>query len=136
MATYDQAYIDSLEATLESKIISNQYGIDTAWVANCTFLIFLMQTGFTLLKSGTTRYKNYVSCIIKNVLDICTSTLSWWLWGYAFAFGQDKGGFIGSTFFAGDKLETHTDYNRWMFQFKILIYFCLCYIVFMDLKQG
>lgn len=101
---------------LEHQIVIGNAGADTIWIAVCTFLIFIMQTGFALIEAGSTRYKNYNVTVIRNVLDICTSTIFWWLWGYAFAFGETRGRIIGTTFFAGDKLETTTQFNNWFFQ--------------------
>lgn len=108
--------LNSTQISHSDFITSNTQGIDTTWVAICTYLVFLMQTGFTLLEAGTARYKNYVSALIKNTLDLCISTLAWWILGYAFAFGTDKGGFIGASYFAGHDLNTYEDYNAWLFQ--------------------
>ena len=110
------AQLEYLIQLHENGILENKNGVDTAWVANCTYLVFLMQCGFSLLEAGTARYKNYVSALIKNCLDITISTIFWWLWGYAFAFGESKGEFIGTTFFAGDEINTFEEYNAWLFQ--------------------
>ena len=109
-------YLEELILQNRIQVNSNTKGADTAWIANSTYLVFLMQTGFSLLEAGTTRYKNYVSALIKNALDLCVSTIAWWLLGYAFAFGESKGRFIGTTFFAADGITTGDEFNNWMFQ--------------------
>ena len=53
---------------------------------------------------------------IKNILDIVSSTIAWWLVGYGFAFGETRYGFIGVSGFALDGLTTANQYNFWMFQ--------------------
>ena len=44
------------------------------------------------------------------------TTICWWLIGYGFAFGKSAGGVIGTSFFAGDGVESFDQYNNWMFQ--------------------
>lgn len=123
---FNTTFINSLLeriSSLEQKTLDQQtdldgtrLGVDTAWIANCTFLVFLMQCGFSLLEAGTARYKNYVSTLIKNVLDICFDTIAWWLVGYAFAFGDSRGRFIGASNFAAHNVDTTAEYNNWLFQ--------------------
>jgi Amt family ammonium transporter len=42
-------------------------------------------------------------------------SVCYWLVGYAFAYGETAGGFIGSTNFL--LLESDTDFSAWFFQF-------------------
>lgn len=78
-------------------------------------IVFFMQTGFALLEAGSVRFKNYQNILLKNCMDACIGGLVWWVCGYAFAFGDVDGGFIGKKFFfaAGDGM----DYTMWFFQF-------------------
>merc|ERR1719454_380907 len=55
-------------------------------------LVFLMQSGFALLESGTVRFKNYQNILLKNCLDACIGGVIFWLCGFGFAYGGDKGG--------------------------------------------
>lgn len=55
-----------------------------------------MQTGYALLECGSVRQKNSQSILIKNLFDACVGAIGFWLFGYAFAFGDVNGGFIGS----------------------------------------
>ncbi len=57
--------------------------------------------------------------LVKTSIDICTDVIAWWLVGYAFAFGETKDGWIGSTNFAGTDMlleRTPDNYTFWVFQ--------------------
>jgi len=64
-------------------------------------LVFFMQSGFALLESGTVRFKNNQNILLKNCMDACIGGIIFWLVGFGFAYGSEKGGFIGSKYFAG-----------------------------------
>lgn len=107
-----QSYLEYLN----NKVDLTMNGTNTVWISNCTYLVFFMTAGFAFLEAGSTRHKNFKSTLVKNVLDISVATISWWLIGYAFAFGESKSGVIGTTMFAGNGMETYAEYNNWMFQ--------------------
>lgn len=70
-------------------------GVNTIWVQHSSYLVFMMQLGFAFLEAGTIRFKNIHSILLKNIIDICVGAIFWWICGYAFAFGNSQGGFIG-----------------------------------------
>lgn len=104
------------------------YSIDNIWVLIAAFLVFFMQAGFALVEAGFTRSKNTVNILMKNLMDFCMGTLSFWAVGYALMYG-DGTPFIGlSGFFLsglsdidpatvgaleGGELSLYTD---WFFQ--------------------
>jgi len=45
------------------------------------------------------RSKNIINLLFKNVMQVGTSALGWYLVGYAFAYGNGDNHFIGTTFF-------------------------------------
>jgi len=47
-----------------------------------------MQTGFAMLEAGTVRYKNHMSSLLKHFLIPCVGGVVWFLWGFAFGFGN------------------------------------------------
>jgi len=47
-----------------------------------------VQAGFSLLEAGTVRYKNTRNIMIEDALDTCVSNIAFWVFGYAFAFGE------------------------------------------------
>jgi Amt family ammonium transporter len=64
-------------------------------------VIFLMNAGFAMLESGSVRFKNLQVVLIKNMVHALLGGLIWWAWGFAFAFGNVDGGFMGSKYFLG-----------------------------------
>jgi Amt family ammonium transporter len=66
-------------------------------------LVFFMQAGFALVEAGLTRAKNVVNIFAKNMTDAVVGILAFFAVGYAFAFGESGGSFIGSgNFFLQD----------------------------------
>jgi ammonium transporter, Amt family len=84
---------------MEDQLAGLAYSIDNIWVIIAGFLVFFMQAGFALVESGFTRSKNTTNILMKNVMDFCMGTLSFWAVGWAFMYG-DGTPFIGlSQFF-------------------------------------
>ncbi len=63
------------------------YALDTVWVMVTAFLVMWMQAGFALVETGLTRAKNAVNICMKNLLDYCFGTLTFWLVGFSIMFG-------------------------------------------------
>ncbi|KAH9255575.1 hypothetical protein BASA81_006405 [Batrachochytrium salamandrivorans] len=77
-------------------------------------LVFMMHLGFAMLSAGAIRGKNNKNILLSIVMDLCCCALAWFFCGYAFAFGEDNGGFIGSSHFVGMDVE---DMSFWLFQY-------------------
>jgi Amt family ammonium transporter len=88
-------------------------GLDSLWIGIAAILVFWMQAGFAMLESGGVRRKNTQNILFKNFMDICITTILWWLLGYGMAYGT--GEFIGGDKFNTDEYST-TDYRDWLFQ--------------------
>ncbi|UNC91910.1 ammonium transporter [Candidatus Contubernalis alkaliaceticus] len=73
--------------------------IDTVWVLLAAFLVFLMQVGFAMVEIGFTRAKNSLNILMKNVIDVCTGAVVYFMVGFGIMFGDSIGGFIGSNGF-------------------------------------
>lgn len=73
--------------------------IDLLWVLLCAGQVLLMQAGFCLLESGTSRAKNSINVAIKNLVDVCVSALSFWIVGFGLMYGQSVYGWFGSSHF-------------------------------------
>lgn len=69
--------------------------LDTVWVLLGAMLVFLMQLGFSMVESGFARCKNTANILMKNLIDISTGSILFWLIGFGILFGTDIGGFIG-----------------------------------------
>ena len=64
------------------------------WMLLSGILVFFMQAGFTLVESGMTQSKNAVNIAMKNILDICIGSLTYWLVGYSLMYGDTSNGWF------------------------------------------
>ncbi|KAI0232651.1 putative ammonium transporter 3 [Lamellibrachia satsuma] len=77
--------------------------------------------GFGLLESGLVSKKDEVNIMMKNAIDVIVGGLSFWLFGYAFSFGDDvtfMGGFTGGNRFMlrnKNAEDSGNDYARFFF---------------------
>ena len=77
--------------------------LNNIWVFIAGVLVFFMQAGFALVEAGLTRAKNVVNIFAKNMADAIVGILAFFATGFAFAFGESGGWFIGtSNFFLND----------------------------------
>lgn len=94
--------------------------IDTVWVLIAAFLVFFMQAGFGMVEAGFIRAKNSCNILTKNFLDFCIASLTFFLVGYAFMFGKDVAGVIGTSGFALDSNSLNPSgvplWAFWLFQ--------------------
>jgi len=68
--------------------------VDTMWVLIGAALVFFMQAGFAMVETGFTRAKNAGNIVMKNLMDFCIGTPTYWLVGFGIMFGTGK--FIGN----------------------------------------
>ncbi|MBC8754209.1 ammonium transporter [Kordia sp. YSTF-M3] len=73
------------------------------WMLLSGILVFFMQAGFTLVETGMTRSKNAANIAMKNLLDICVGSLTYWFVGYSLMYGtaNDSGTFFWSGLMQG-----------------------------------
>ena len=64
------------------------------WMVLAGILVFFMQAGFTLVETGMTRSKNAANIAMKNLLDICVGSLTYWLVGYSLMYGDTTNGWF------------------------------------------
>lgn len=72
---------------LNKTLGSTSFALDTVWVMVTAFLVMWMQAGFALVECGLTRAKNAVNICMKNLLDYCFGTLTFWIMGFSIMFG-------------------------------------------------
>ncbi|MCA0755489.1 ammonium transporter [Paenibacillus sp. N4] len=101
-------------------------GLDTIWVVLTAAMILLMEGGFALLEAGFVRQKNAVSIIMKVFVDIVFGALVFYFIGFAFMYGKDAGGIIGTTGFLINGDLSHIALNisnetYWLFQCAFVI---------------
>ena len=88
---------------IAAKLVSFETNLDILWTMLAAFLVFFMQAGFAMVEGGFTRAKNSCNIMMKNLMDFAIASLAWWAVGFAFMFGGEGNGFIGSgNFFASD----------------------------------
>merc|ERR1712048_999938 len=93
-------------------------------------LVMFMQAGFAFLEAGSVRSKNVVNILIKNVLDCFLGAITYWAFGYAFAYGDvspdhpqaGANKFIGFKYFFSiyhndDMKGGDVFFAEWFFQF-------------------
>ena len=87
-----------------------------------TAFVLQILLGFALLENGLIREKNSKNILIKNMFDMCVSTLAFWFFGYGLAFGRgDEGNnkfvAIDSSMFVAAKFSEldSNAYLRWIF---------------------
>jgi Amt family ammonium transporter len=79
--------------------------VDNLWILIAGILVMFMQPGFMLVETGFTRSKNSVNIVMKNFMDFSVGALTYWAFGFAFAYGGSTlGGFIayGNFFLEGE----------------------------------
>ncbi len=67
---------------------------DTMWLLIAGMLVFFMNTGFAMLEAGLCRQKNTVNILSKNVIVFGMASISFWLVGWGFMYGEGNP-FIG-----------------------------------------
>ena len=68
--------------------------VNTIWVLLGAALVFLMQAGFAMCEAGFTRAKNTGNILMKNLMDFCIGTPTYWLLGFGLMFAG-SGAIIG-----------------------------------------
>ena len=70
---------EATNASLEAALSGIKADMTMLWMLLSGILVFFMQAGFTLVESGMTRSKNAANIAMKNVLDICVGSLTYWI---------------------------------------------------------
>lgn len=109
---------------VSTKLSDTTYAVDTTYLLFSAYLVFAMQLGFAMLCAGSVRAKNTMNIMLTNVLDAAAGGLSYYLFGFAFAFGSGSrsNAFIGHYSFAltGVPSATH-DYSFFLYQWAFAI---------------
>jgi len=99
--------IDEKIAKLEKADQGLGGALDSAWLCLCGALVMFMHAGFAMLETGCCRAKNASNVLMKNLVNVCGGTMGWWIFGWAFAYGEQHGnGFIGTDGFFGTGFYT------------------------------
>ncbi|XP_071737929.1 ammonium transporter 1 member 3 [Rutidosis leptorrhynchoides] len=110
-----------MEASWETSVTDS---INTIYLLFSAYLVFMMQLGFAMLCAGSVRAKNAMNIMLTNVVDAVVGSLSYFLFGFAFAFGGDSGSnpFIGTQYFALTNMPSSSyDYSFFLYQWAFAI---------------
>ena len=80
--------------------------LDTGWTLIAAVLVMFMQAGFAMLTAGFSRSKNACNMLMKNLMDFCFGTISYWAIGFGLMFGAGNLLFGQSGFFLIDSGDT------------------------------
>lgn len=76
-----------------------ELGALTLYLMLATVLVFVMHVGFSMLEAGLTRQKNAANIVGKNLMTITLGIVTYYAVGWAFMYGAQAGGFIGTDMF-------------------------------------
>lgn len=71
-------------------------GVNMYWYSIETFNVFLMQMGFTFLEAGSIREEHIDHILLKNIMDLCTGSITWFFVGFGLAYGETYHGLFGT----------------------------------------
>lgn len=122
-AATNVTYICDRLAVFDNRFTDAGHAIDTTYLLFSAYLVFAMQLGFAMLCAGSVRAKNTMNIMLTNVLDAATGGISYYLFGYAFAYGQPSNAFIGRHYFGLQNvgLESGYDYSNFLYQWAFAI---------------
>ena len=97
-------------------------GLNTLWILIAGVLVLLMQGGFILLETGSTRMKNAGHVAGKTIFTMGLASIVYWAVGYGISFGANGNDFfgLGSFFYspplAGGEGDAYTSTAFFVFQ--------------------
>jgi Amt family ammonium transporter len=79
----------------EYRVNTTEEAVNEMLILMSTAFILQIQLGFAMIENGLVRSKNSQNILIKNLFDVIIGGIAFWIFGFAFAFGNSPGGFIG-----------------------------------------
>ncbi|KAJ0959615.1 Ammonium transporter 1 member 2 [Helianthus annuus] len=121
-ATAAADYICTRFTATSDKFTNTTYAIDNTYLLFSAYLVFAMQLGFAMLCAGSVRAKNTMNIMLTNVLDAAAGGISYYIFGFAFAFGGPSNGFIGKHYFGLKSIPSSSyDYSFFLYQWAFAI---------------
>lgn len=99
---------------------------DTAWMIVATALVMLMTIpGLALFYGGLSKRKDTLNTIAMSFVTFCIVSILWVIYGYAFTFGTDISGIIGSPekfFLSGVSVNSIADAAKTIPEYIFIVY--------------
>ncbi len=111
IAGYSVSLAGTEDQNAFKSITIDDVAIDTVWTLIAAVLVMFMQAGFAMLTAGFSRSKNACNMLMKNLMDFCFGTISYWAIGFALMFGAGNLLFGNSGFFLIDSGDTFASLN-------------------------
>lgn len=93
--------------------------LDIVWMVIMSVMIILSQIGYMMMEFGTIKTTNNTDLLLKNIIVMAVSSLTFFLVGYGFA-KDAKGGLLGQNHFAGNNYD-YDDYASWLYYFSLCV---------------
>ena len=93
--------------------------LNIVWMVIMSVMIILSQVGYMMVEIGTIKMTNNNDLLLKNIIVMAISTLTFFTVGYGFA-TQADGGLFGQVHFAGNGFE-YSDYARWLYYYSLCV---------------
>ncbi|KAJ7525862.1 hypothetical protein O6H91_17G070600 [Diphasiastrum complanatum] len=111
---------------ISNQMTATNLAVDNSYLLFSAYLVFAMQLGFAMLCAGSVQAKNTMNIMLTNVLDAACGGISYYLFGFAFAFGTGKhsNSFIGNHFFGLKQIPNEAvgyDYSFFIYQWAFAI---------------
>lgn len=83
-----------------SEVLSTDVTINSVYMFVCTFLLFLVILGISLVYSGLTQRRSSFTMLTMPLILSALILIDWFIWGYSLCYGSSKNRFIGSLKYA------------------------------------
>ena len=67
---------------------------DVSWILSNSIAVLTMQVGFAVLETGSTKKSHCINIMLKNLIDMCVSSISWFTFGWSI-YSNMSSSFIG-----------------------------------------
>ncbi|KAJ4778632.1 Ammonium transporter [Rhynchospora pubera] len=107
-----------------NKFTDADSAINTTYILFSAYFVFIMQCGFAMLCTGAVQKYNAIRTMFANVVNLAVGTISYYVFGFAFAFGQPSNKFIGKHFFALKDIPSEStgfDYSNFLYHWAFAI---------------
>jgi Amt family ammonium transporter len=93
--------------------------LDNVWILICSVMVFLAQVGFLMKETGSIRMLRNTAVLLKTILVICTSSLTFFVVGFGFS-TEANGGILGEERFIGIGYS-YSDYTKFIYYLSLCV---------------